>query len=262
MPTRTNRLSRSTERDNFSGGTQAPLPMRLRAWIRLADEPRRVESTEPGSQYRYGMFGEVTQTVGTLASDFQYAGFYFHAPSGLNLTTYRAYNPTLGRWINRDPIGEHGGTNLYAYCNDDPINDSDPDGTLGEGLGGIIGGIIQGIGNALGIGGGGPPPPPPGGDDPNPDPKGKGKSNCALEKCIANAYKDYKESKTNSWGAVPGVRPLSKSGKKAARKRLQEDLDLCDLLYGPGSSDQGTIDHGKAWSGKPGGMTGGEKPID
>jgi len=40
------------------------------------------------------------------------------------------YNPTLGRWINRDPIGEDGpgGTNLYAYVENDPINDTDPEG--------------------------------------------------------------------------------------------------------------------------------------
>jgi len=74
------------------------------------------------------VYGKVTQTVGTLASDFQYAGYYYHAPSGLNLTTFRAYNPTLGRWINRDPVGEKGGVNLYAYVGDDPINNLDPSG--------------------------------------------------------------------------------------------------------------------------------------
>jgi RHS repeat-associated protein len=76
-----------------------------------------------GSEFEYGMFGEVTQTVGTIASDFQYAGYYYHAPSGLNLTTFRAYNPTLGRWINRDPIG--GSRNLYGYCFNDSVNLSD-----------------------------------------------------------------------------------------------------------------------------------------
>ena len=46
------------------------------------------------------MYGQQTQTVGTLSADFGYAGYYFHAPSGLNLCTYRAYSPSLGRWIN------------------------------------------------------------------------------------------------------------------------------------------------------------------
>jgi len=74
------------------------------------------------------MFGEVTQTVGTLASDFQYAGYYFHAPSGLNLTTYRAYNPTLGRWISRDPIEEDGGLNLHGYVQNTATTATDRDG--------------------------------------------------------------------------------------------------------------------------------------
>ncbi len=38
------------------------------------------------------------------------------------------YNPTIGRWMTRDAIGEEGGENLYAYCDDDPINGSDPTG--------------------------------------------------------------------------------------------------------------------------------------
>jgi len=80
------------------------------------------------AHYEYGMFGEVTQTVGTLSADFGYAGYYVHAPSGLNLTTYRAYNPSLGRWINRDPIGERGDLNLYEYTYNDPINGSDYNG--------------------------------------------------------------------------------------------------------------------------------------
>ena len=55
------------------------------------------------AHYEYGMWGEPTQTVGTISADFGYAGYYVHGPSGLNLTTYRAYSPSLGRWINRDP---------------------------------------------------------------------------------------------------------------------------------------------------------------
>ena len=80
------------------------------------------------AHYEYGVFGETTQTVETLASDFRYQSYYFHAPSGLYLTLNRAYSPTLGRWINRDPIGEKGGVNLYAYVGNNPISRNDPTG--------------------------------------------------------------------------------------------------------------------------------------
>ena len=80
------------------------------------------------AHYEYGMYGEVSQTVGTLSADFGYAGYYVHGPSGLNLTTYRAYSPSLGRWISRDPIEEDGGDNLYEYADNDPIGNTDPSG--------------------------------------------------------------------------------------------------------------------------------------
>jgi len=34
---------------------------------------------------------------------------------------YRFYNPGLGRWVNRDPIGEEGGVNLYVFINNGAI---------------------------------------------------------------------------------------------------------------------------------------------
>jgi hypothetical protein len=39
------------------------------------------------------------------------------------------YDPTLGRWLNRDPIEEDGGVNLYAFVENDGINDWDILGT-------------------------------------------------------------------------------------------------------------------------------------
>lgn len=36
------------------------------------------------------------------------------------------YDPTIGRWLSRDPMGEDGGTNLYHYAFNDPINRVDP----------------------------------------------------------------------------------------------------------------------------------------
>jgi RHS repeat-associated protein len=89
------------------------------------------------AQYGYDPYGRVTKLQGSLASDFQYAGYYFHAPSGLSLTKYRNYRASLGRWLNRDPIGEVGGVNLYAYVRNEPIGLTDPLGVAEDsGLGG------------------------------------------------------------------------------------------------------------------------------
>jgi RHS repeat-associated protein len=81
------------------------------------------------SQYEYDPFGRVTKLQGNLTSDLQYAGYYCHLQSSLNLAVFRAYSSNLGRWINRDPISERGGINLYRYTKNDPIDISDPAGT-------------------------------------------------------------------------------------------------------------------------------------
>nr|WP_281251565.1 RHS repeat-associated core domain-containing protein [Photobacterium proteolyticum] len=48
--------------------------------------------------------------------------------SGLVYFGYRFYMPNLGRWLNRDPLQEAGGINLYAYVNGGPLGYVDPDG--------------------------------------------------------------------------------------------------------------------------------------
>ncbi len=49
-------------------------------------------------------------------------GYFHHAQSGLDFTVYRAYDAVNARWLNRDPIGEAGGINLYAYVSAGPLS--------------------------------------------------------------------------------------------------------------------------------------------
>jgi RHS repeat-associated protein len=78
------------------------------------------------SDYGYDPYGRITYLNGSSSGDFQYANYYFHAPSSLSLTLTRPYNSTSARWLCRDMIGEKGGVNLYAYVGNNPITFDDP----------------------------------------------------------------------------------------------------------------------------------------
>ncbi len=77
------------------------------------------------ANYIFGPYGEVTKISGSQNSDFQYAGYYAHLRSSLNLTRTRSYNSDAARWLSRDPMGEEVSMNLYAYAAN-PISFVDP----------------------------------------------------------------------------------------------------------------------------------------
>jgi RHS repeat-associated protein len=78
------------------------------------------------ASYDYDPYGQAIRTTGTIHTERRYAGMFYHQPSGLYLTHYRAYDPDSARWLSRDPIGEAGGTNLYAYVEGNPTSKVDP----------------------------------------------------------------------------------------------------------------------------------------
>ena len=79
------------------------------------------------ARYDYGPFGEPLVSSGeATACPFQYQSKWLDAASQHYYFGYRYYDPRLGRWLSRDPMGEAGGFNLYAYCGNDPVNRHDP----------------------------------------------------------------------------------------------------------------------------------------
>jgi RHS repeat-associated protein len=99
------------------------------------------------STLAYGPYGE---SGPTLPARFGYTGQQYIAPLGLYHYKARFYSPTIGRFLQTDPIGYGGGMNLYAYVDGNPINLSDPEGERGW-TGAVLGAINGGLSGALAL---------------------------------------------------------------------------------------------------------------
>lgn len=81
------------------------------------------------ARYTYDPFGRQTKLAGNIDTDFGFAGMLWTTEADLNLTMFRGYDPSIGRWISRDPLGEAEltqGANLYTYVGNNPLNRIDP----------------------------------------------------------------------------------------------------------------------------------------
>ena len=79
--------------------------------------------------YRYDPYGRWLSGTGTLASanamrfsSKLWMGYKGSNTDGLYYYGYRFYDPSTMRWVNRDPIREAGGLNLYGFVFNAPIN--------------------------------------------------------------------------------------------------------------------------------------------
>jgi RHS repeat-associated protein len=80
---------------------------------------------------QYDAWGNEQAISGTPSDPFGYnaqSGYYLDRETGLYLCQHRFYDPANGRWLNRDPIGYGGGTNLYGYTADGPVGTADASG--------------------------------------------------------------------------------------------------------------------------------------
>jgi RHS repeat-associated protein len=97
------------------------------------------------AKYLYDPFGNTLSQSGPLASVnvYRFASKEWNNNAGIYYFVRRYYDPALQRFINRDPIQEQGGINLYTYCGNDPLDLIDPLGLCG----GFWGTFWNGVGN-------------------------------------------------------------------------------------------------------------------
>ena len=125
--TASNDISNAITRTHYFGGfSDGPNPTTGTKYQTLPDHLGHIRDVlgaggTLAARYEYTPYQGSVKVTNTVEPTFLTIGRYYHHPgSGLELALYRAYDPELGRWLSRDPIGEKSGTNLYQYVLNTP----------------------------------------------------------------------------------------------------------------------------------------------
>ncbi len=125
-----NPLNAVLSKEYYAEGEYAPGSPAISSYYapdQIGSVRRAFQTSGASPTYDYDPYGNPLQSTAPV-TDFNYAGTFYNAASGLYLATHRPYDPVSGRWLSRDPIGEAGDPlgNLYAYVADDPVHWEDP----------------------------------------------------------------------------------------------------------------------------------------
>lgn len=87
---------------------------------------------------RYTAYGESTTTnishpkITQASSPWRFSSKWYDHESGFYYFGRRYYDPSMGRWITQDPLGDKGGPNLYAYALNSPLTHFDTYGLFSQ----------------------------------------------------------------------------------------------------------------------------------
>lgn len=110
------------------------------------------------ARYLYDPFGNTLAISGPKAfiNPYRFSSKPIHDASGKYDFLRRWYDPSIQRWLNRDPIGELGGINLYRYVGNNPVNSIDLlglcPGDFWDLFGNGLNNTVTGVGRSLGLG--------------------------------------------------------------------------------------------------------------